>query len=677
MATTKSIFDEMTTREPSVLSGAPQSIISGILGPKTAPPVSPELPPDPQDIDVSTGAPPIERALSSFYGSPQGKQFVLSKKFGQENTRIRDGKAEFINPSTGKWTALDEKGLTGRDLIDFVGDLPEIILGTALEIGGGLAGTAVGGGPPGGVAGSVAGAGFGQVTGAGIKRLIQKLIGPVEEFKPLEEFALGAGTELVGRGIAAGAKKLLKPRTIEPLIADAARAAESAGVPLTIAQKTGSPFAAGSQNFIERLPFSDRSSGITRQGVAEFGKFVEEELVDEFGRDISKRQAGDLISAAFSKRIKALRIVAKNTYDEVWNAAGGTGVAAAIVPENLIKVAGEIRQEIERGAVKDEGVERFLRFLSEDPIILEGRTLQEMAEIRSSILNAGRDITKTFSKGKRFLAQLNSAAEKDIDAWGGAFSTDIVKQLKDANNLYRNEVGILFNPKLGNLVSRTEAGKVVSESIPGRIFGKDASTKPRVVRRIVGEDVWGQLQGFVAHDLVQKSMVKGPGDVSIISPFKLKKEIGKISKDELNAIFSSRQQEVLRNFSKIGSLFPSAPSAAFGGNPSGTGQALVKQGVFKDVLAALGFGAGAFAGAQSPGLVAAGLAAGPITSKILQSDTMAKYLSDGFLDLRPSAQKALTNAARAALITIINANIRKPKLKDTVSPVPSPGLRVL
>jgi hypothetical protein len=661
----KSFYEQMSGgRTPDVSTGAPSAILPAATGTQGIAPPENLLPKDDPvsaGVDVETGAPAWERMLASFYSSPQGKQYVLSKKYGDENTRIDKGKAQFKNPSTGKWTALDEKGLTGRDFVDFIGDVPEITAGILGELGG----VALGG-----PVGAIPGAGVGQVGGAGMKRLIQSLIGKTEEFKPVEEFALGAGSQAVSMGAAKLLGKALKPVNVDAARGAATEAAESAGIGLTAAQKSGSPMVQGAQDLIERMPMANRTQGIIDKGIQDFGDFSVREVTDKFGARLTEKQMGKIHQDAFHSSVMALRSKAKVVYDKVWSRVADEGLERSkVMTSNLTNVAAQIAEDIKGGHIKDEGTAQFLEFLTSKEVA-EGRTLSQMSDIRSSILSAGRDIPRIFDKGKRYFNMLNEAAQKDIEAWGTKYSKDIVKELSDANSLYKEEMSILADPVLGNLLARSESKKLAPETVPGLLMGKKNVSKMEAARKIVGEETWKKMQGFAAHDLIQKGTIKGVGDVDIISPSKLRTAISKLGEDELK-MFSPMQQDALKNISKIGSLFTGAQAAS--ANPSGTAQAIIKTNMVKELLVSLGIGGGTASatGSYSTGAAASMMSAAPFLSSVLQSKPVLRYLSDGYMDLTPKRQRVIAGLARTAIVTIVNNVVRKSELKEKKPPAPS------
>lgn len=93
-------------------------------------------------VDTKTGA-PVGRADASFAPNSDYRnsymQTALSQHYGSEvQMRIGpdSGDSEFLNPETGKWTLVDERGLSRRDLYDMFGPGVSIAPAIALGIGG-------------------------------------------------------------------------------------------------------------------------------------------------------------------------------------------------------------------------------------------------------------------------------------------------------------------------------------------------------------------------------------------------------------------------------------------------------------------------------------------------------------------------------------------------------------
>lgn len=673
-----------TPQAPSTLSQVLQFPMSrGVRVPGS---LTPE--PPPKGIDVDTGAPAWERTLASFYGSPQGKQYVLSKKYGEENTRINNGFAEFNNPRTGKWTRIDPSGLDAGDVLDIVGDLPEITLGVLSELGGGVAGT-MALGPGGTVPGAVVGAGFGQSGGAALKRLAQTLIGRTEKYEPLIEFAIGAGSELVGRGVTKGAKKLLKPTAIKPGIKAAVSAAESAGIPLTTAQKTGLPGIAKAQSFIERFPFSGRSGGVVERGVGGFGEFVQEGIENRFSKKslagipqhaLNENDMGETLIRAFEGRLDDFGNYTHAEYGKLWNDGLLTGrgtVKAKIKHTKTIEVATKIKDMMERAGRTNETPYRLVKFISEDPRSLEGSTLQELNFIRSNVLKNARSISRAVDQGKFYAQQLVESIGDDMERWGKDFFPTSLRRLKELNKEYADEMGIMFDEHLGGLIDRVASDRASPESVARGLLSESTITRTKKIKNIVGSDVWKDVEGYVIKDIVDRGMIPAAGGGQILSPAKLSRAIEKMSEAKMEAVFSRGQIRALKNWSRVGSLFRSQDIVSLAGNPSGTGQAVVKHKMVMDLLYSLGIGGGTVAATGSAPAAAAAIATPPILSSILQSKPMQKYLADGFYDLSKPQQTTITNVARSVLTGIINTQLRKSKIIKPKHKIPAPSLKGL
>jgi hypothetical protein len=643
-------------------------------------------------VDVETGGGFLERGVTSFFNTPQGKQRALEHVFGVENTRVNlNNEVEFFSPNTKKWTLLDEESVSFKDFMDIVGDLPEIVTGITGSTLGGVGGAALGGalglpGGPGGAvagagklgfAGTVAGAGLGQAAGAKIKRVIQELFGvEPEEFSFGEEFATGAGSELAAAGLLKGikggfgkVKSALFPGIEVPgAVQEAVDIATGEGIPLTTTQKLGAhPGVADIENFLGRFPFGGGARKIEAEGIEAFERRTMREFENKFGRFISKKKTGERIRDGLENKLKTFRLKAKELYDDVWSSLPPVPTIGGgkVVPHTYRRVAADISDEIKRTAGEISNINRFLGLASEEGLQSHGLSLPELAAVRSNLLEQSRHFSQAFptgGKAKRLLARLNSAIDQDITEWGKQFGANTTAKLRNANKFYREEMELLTHPQVKRLLGRISTEAVEAKKIPGAIVGKEALETPQKMKQILKDipGVWDDVRGFVAHDILESAKVLGPGDIEVLSPKKIRKVINKFDEDTLEVIFSRPQINALKETSKLGSLFQNINITSLGGNPSGTGQAVVKAGVARDVMKALGFGLGAGATTASPGAalsVTGALIIGPpIMNKILQSKPMLRYLTHQ-TTTKPVPRHVI-NAARQSLVSIINSEVK-------------------
>lgn len=693
-------------------TGAPSTLMPSLVGKKR--PLIPkqllpkEAAPALPDVDVTTGAEAPERIMASFFNSPEGKQQVLAEKYGMSNTRVVEGAPEFMNPKTGKWTRFDEDSLSAKDALDIMSDVGGAIvasIGTAkATAAGAAAGGAIGAMTPfpggmavgasmGGFLGGLAGGAGTQVTNEAIKRGLQYMfVGSMEEFDPLSEAEEGALAELVAIGFTGSlkvgkklAKKIVKSRPVKAEAREALMLAKTApvpgkkkpGIPLTAGQASAfEPKIVRAESFVERFPFAQVTPRKLSEGVDLYGDLARREVTTKIGLPRTREEVGVLIGNAYKARKLALRGTAKKLYGEVELLAG----TDTLVPHNAISAMARVQDDIIKSAADAPAAERALRALSGTMGTGKGLTLPEIQGIRSNMLDIARSLKGKVSqkKASRWMAQINNALDKDIEVFGGNFGYAAVDKLRAANAIYRKEANELFQPIVGDILYKAETGKMAIEDLALKFIQKGKTgkiTAPRQLRKILGNDTFEEIQGYVAHNFLEEATVLGVGNEKIISPGKLRKIIEAFGDDSLKEVFPEYgKRQALKNLSKLGSLFVSKGGKELGINPSGTAQALIKTQLALGVAGgAVGYGVEGKQGAISGATVA--FLSAPMLSRLLQSKPVVHWLASGDM-LSPKLERRLAIAARTAVIGIMN-RMQAEEKSQFRQKIPSPSLKGL
>lgn len=151
-------------------------------------------------IDRESGAGFWQRLQAGFKSNPESVANFYKAKMGDENVRLQNNEVQFLNPQTKTWTAVDPEGMDWGDVADFVGTLPEVVLGAFGGIAGGLVGSPTG---PGAIATALGGAAAGTAAGNVIKQFIGSMLpGKTTETlgQRVGEVAMAGGMGAVGEG---------------------------------------------------------------------------------------------------------------------------------------------------------------------------------------------------------------------------------------------------------------------------------------------------------------------------------------------------------------------------------------------------------------------------------------------------------------------------------------------
>ncbi len=655
-------------RRQAQAPGSPAGISSSLTPstPTTTLPFSGLSSPSPGSLDIHTGAPSTERLIASFFNTPEGKLKVLTQKFGKDNARIKDGEPQFLSPSTGRWTLLDEDDISAKDALDIMADIPGILAG----MGGTAVGSAIAGVP-----GGIIGSGIANVGSEGLKRAAQFLfIGDTEDFQPLDEFALGAIAEGVGQGVTGTLKSISKKlkTPIKKGVAKAVKLAEEKGLDLTMGQRFGfAEKVAKQESFIERFPFADETSGKIQKGIERFGKIAEEDLLSTVGKKRTSLEVGQAIDKAFKARRSFFRKQGADVYGELFKSIPPDDKIGPVI---LLAKFKQIEKEMVENAAGDPQIREAFNAITDSVSSDGGFGLERLKEVRSSLLEVSRKLKSVApSRAKRWSAQLNQAIDMDINNWGRKFGREFVDGLNTASAWYRKERGDIFGTLTTPLLAKLDAGTLAAEDIIGPLLKKGRAGRisaPQQLKKALGKETFEEIQGFLAWDFLSQAEKLGTGNEGVIMPGNLRRVINNFGDDALIAVFETKEKvEALKNLSLLGSLFVSPGGKVVGDNPSGTAQALIKaQSLAK--AAAVGFGGGQVAGVGGvPGAMATTL--GPIVySKILQSKSAVKILSRG--EITPATLKALDVIIRN--IVISTQNRRKKELEKKA---PSPSLKGL
>lgn len=227
-------------------------------------------------LDTQTGFPGADRAKMAMLGSDDSRLKFLVDRFGPENVRVDTEGTPIVRMTDEQGQPrdilVDERRMTGKDLLDMVDLAPEL-LGAMVGVGGGrgmgllskfkgLAGAA---------RDVVAGAVGGQVAGGASDTISQAAAGQLPNMPEIaQRRAANAGLEMATGGLlsagAAGARGLLQ-RVVAPFAGQAGPVQQQAvqavqdlksrtGIELMLspAEKTGNEFLSMGETFLGNVP---------------------------------------------------------------------------------------------------------------------------------------------------------------------------------------------------------------------------------------------------------------------------------------------------------------------------------------------------------------------------------------------------------------------------------------
>ena len=288
------------------------------------------------NFDYETGGDAGLRARLSFGETDEEKEAILQSLVGEEGY-TKDSKGQLalteigqekrgIDP-VGKNLVIEDKGFSFGDIADVAGILPEVVLGTAGAIGGGILGSAV---PVlGTVGGSAVGGGAGSAAGQAIEEGIESLLGfqrqtGKEVAKDVAiEGAIGAAGSVIGdlvvragRGII-GAVKCIAGKVTKPTDEIGEKKIE---IGRRIIEKEGLPSfeAVGAPQFIsypQKVAETVSKSQARLEKNINFALNEKKRLIDEFGGGKSLEEAAENISNVANNKLNKIFSIQKSAQD--------------------------------------------------------------------------------------------------------------------------------------------------------------------------------------------------------------------------------------------------------------------------------------------------------------------------------------------------------------------------
>jgi hypothetical protein len=304
--------------------------------------------------DTETGGDAATRIGASFKMTREGKVGFLKSRYGDTNVFEGNGDDIYYRSKPGaRLTLFDEKGFSLRDLADFAGDVPGMVLSGV----GSIVGTGAGPGP-----GNVAGAAAGAAAGNVIKQNISNLLPGSDEMSPGQRVGSVALDTGLAAGTQFGANKLIpiadmaRPHNMvsrsvsasmaTPTAREGAELVRDVG-PLTLGQETGSRLQLALEGLGRRSPASaDKFKAFDDKQIAA----AKSELFDLMDRVYTAPQTdfgiGMRVASSFDglmdKLVTARRSQAATDFGRVGQLSNGGPVLS---PKNLRAALREIIDE--------------------------------------------------------------------------------------------------------------------------------------------------------------------------------------------------------------------------------------------------------------------------------------------------------------------------------------------
>ncbi|KKN77706.1 hypothetical protein LCGC14_0358320 [marine sediment metagenome] len=558
--------------------------------------------------------------------------------------------------------------------------------------------------------GRVIGAGLGRAAGQGIKQFYQSIVGSpnapqsVKEaaLGELEAFAIGAGTELASETLLRGARRVgaalgFKSSVLKPVpgLDDLNILAKRAGIDLTPAQRTVSRSIDTFEEMAENAMFG-------RGGIRDIKEIAQpkgvRKLVDNLMDSILPRagqtgrgELGEIIGDVINKKNKAFKQAGAAAYKRVDRLTRPTVQVRDTfidIPSRILDESGnpfirtvrksvkeevggaltnigsikKIALDIQKQRLKEGGPSIAIDDLVENILSRPNKVNFRTAHnIRSDFLELARN---TPDKKARIVGLSNKVAgiiDSQMASAAKELSPEALAAWRSANAFWKTGKET-FN---SSVVRRTL--KAIANETPDKVFAQLFTAKSpkqiRTIMKLADPLTKRRLQSAFLDDLITKSSVQIPGDVSDLRTLFGKSFIDRFEtfgSEALKEVFTKDQLKNIRNVARIAKITQ--------GKPGGAGGFLIQ---LLQAGPIAGAGGGLITG--DPALAIRGLkAAANISgftftlSKLLQSPKRSKLLTD-LMTVPPGTQQFVALHARLAReIVLIRRKERKEKqVRDT------------
>ena len=463
------------------------------------------------NFDYETGGDAGLRARLSFGETDEEKEAILKSLVGEEGY-IKDSKGQLalteigqkkrgIDP-VGKNLVIEDKGFSFGDIADVAGILPEVVLGTAGAIGGGILGSAV---PVlGTVGGSAVGGGAGAAAGQAIEEGIESLLGFQRQTgKEIArdvaiEGALGAGGSLVGDFIFGIGKRAagLAGRTIGAVRGPQTTkvSAEQLDLVEDILKKKGKPSlkSIGAPKALDyQQKFNENASNTMERIEANllFAKNEKDRLIKEIGG--TRDDAGNLVFDATIKNVNKLNQAQKQAQKEYLKS----------IDESIDLLEKATKADID---ISDEALTSITRAFnafsknSSDQFDLIDNTLNAAGQ---GIKVNGKDLLDIGGIKAFDVSSLRKTVDQFLDTTGSFYKTELSQGVKQLQTLLKNQ---------NNAASFSQLARARKNFNDILLFGPTGSQELKILRTAIDDIIESSeiafAPGFKANNKLKSSL---------------------------------------------------------------------------------------------------------------------------------------------------------------------------
>ena len=592
-----------------------------------------------QGIDYRTGAPGEFRASLSRAGDTRDERIAyLNKTVGPNGWKTDKYGALVITPAGGKqigWdidkdTAIEERGLTGRDIMDVVGDT------------GPMAGAMAGGtfGMAGGLPGAMVGAGAGAFLGTIDEEIVDRFRGNQRETLPqIADRAGGQGLAAMGGEFAGGVLNALGAKVLGPEAGQMTprherllRSAQEQGFKPKFHQVVESPLIGRAARIAERVmgdPMLQQNQTIARQ--------IMDRASDTYGTPMTMPAIGSRVTKSIGERASLFRSQARRRYAIVDDLFEGQPVVptgriketAQAIRGNAIQAAPDPETgDAGRTLLQTREMQGWLKDIDELPDYL---TTQQMQDLRQKFYDAGYDdqlLPGLPGRDARRLEKAAAGTYDDITA-GGERARN---QLKRTQKWYASERKKFDDDLIHKLTLDVKKGGVEPEKVVDLVFRKKHGSRINRVKSAMKKKDWPDVQASAMDELIQsvRRRTDDPIFSEVLDGTQLHKALDGYGDDTLTAMFGKQKLREMRDFADALQL---------------VGKQMKDQG----------------------GLVAAGIAARPwknlgrivglgLANKYFTSPTGLKHLTTGFRAPQTRAGAAALTRANVQMEALMEDN---------------------
>lgn len=466
--------------------------------------------------------------------------------------------------------------------------LPPKAYERAWRSAGGIAGGTVGMLAAHPVTGAIAGATIGGGLGDFASQELEKRIAPhmvpatpQERFdRTLKAAGIEGALELTSQGLI----KILSPfgKKILPETEKVMKWFAAKGGKFTPGQATESYALDYLENVAESSIFGGARMAKFKAGQEVVVKNIADNLSDSIAKEMPAEEVGNLIKSAVDNKIDAFRVVGRGLYKKVDDLAGGAMINTKPLKIEAAKILKQMRPTVEtitsevpvESIILDETGKPFtelaeqisktelmpsLKNRSTVKLLRDFQNLPDkvpfsyLQQWRSDLLQVGyqpSDLipSRTAGTAKHFAKQIDdlfSQAE-------GGLSDEALVSLQRANQYWRAGKE-RFNSSLVKAVAAKNP-----EAVLGRFLKTGDITDIRAMKKIVGPEIWSNVQGAYVRNLLY-------GPEGIVTGKKLTTSLHNMGRPTLNELLGPEMTTELHNLANIIQLIEKRPTRIGGG----------------------------------------------------------------------------------------------------------------